>query len=215
MNPISYYQSLITSEYQNSPKFLAFQKALLQPFIDVGVFLTTLYQSLDINNAEGIQLDIIGEIVGQARQVNFQFTDGSNPILNDMDYQVLLKAKIAQNMWKGKIGTLQPLWNNLFPGEAIMVIDNQDMTMNVFVGGDLSLTIRDLVRNGYIVPRPEGVLINYYFFGDVPVFGFDLDNEFIKGFNKGHWARRKEVKKFAFDTDDSNFSGFDKGYWSN
>lgn len=215
MNPISYYQSLITSEYQNSPKFLAFQKALLQPFVDVGEFLATLYQSLDINNAQGIQLDLIGKIVGQSRQVNFNFTDGGNPILNDTDYQVLLKARIAQNMWKGKIGALQPLWNNIFPGEAIMVVDNQDMSMNVFVGGALSLTIRDLVRNGYIVPRPEGVLVNYYFFGDVPVFGFDLNNQYIKGFDLGHWARRQEVTIFSFDHDDSTFSGFDKGFWSN
>jgi hypothetical protein len=172
-------------------------------------------QYFDLDTAIGDQLDIIGEIVGQGRQVDFEPTGGSKPILSDEDYRVLLKAKIAKNMWDGKIDSLQSIWATIFPGGGIVIQDNQDMTAYVFVLGNFSYTVRELIRNDYIVPRPQGVSYNVFYNSDVPLFGFDLDTDFIAGFDKGYWAHDTEPIIFAFDQDNSEFSGFDSGTWSN
>jgi hypothetical protein len=213
MNQLSYYLSLITSEYQSSPNFLAFLTILLQPFVDAGNLLTTVYTAYNINTAQGVQLDIIGQIVGQSRTVNFQPTNGGSPILDDVDYQTLLLAKVAINLWDGQIETLEPLWQVLYPNGDIIVHDNQDMTMNVIISGNLTMTQRDLVRNGYIVPRPEGVLINYYF-GDEPFFAYDIENQYFAGYDTGNWAMINEPTTFAYDEANAQFGGYDTGYWS-
>ncbi len=140
-----------------------------------------------IDGAVGNQLDILGVLIGQSRILDFIPTGYSTSILLDEDYRVLLKAKIIKNHWKGQIQNLYDLWNELFPGSQIVIIDNQDMTMDVGIYGNLTATIVDLITNGYIIPKPIGVGINFYF-GTLPVFGFGIDNAYISGFGIGNWA---------------------------
>lgn len=211
--PVSYYLNLITSEHRDKPNFIAWLTAFIQPLDDASSLSDLIGTFYDIDTAIGVQLDTLGESIGQGRQVNFQPTNGGSPILNDNDYRVLLKAKIVKNQWKGLIQTLQPVWQVLFPGGALIVKDNQDMTMDVYIGGTFTLTMRDLVRNGYMIPKPAGVRVNYYF-GDIPFFGFDLSNQFIAGFDTGKWEKSQEVPIFAFDLDTAQYKGFDQGFWT-
>lgn len=214
--PIEYYMNLVTSQYRDSPNFLAWLKDNLQKFDDETNIIDQMTAFFDIDSAVGEQLDILGQIIGQVRQVNFQPTDGSSPILDDTNYRVLLKAKIVKNQWKGQIEGLSAVWKVLFPDGDIIITDNQDMTMNVIIAGNTSLTTRDLVRNGYIVPKPESVGINY-FFSEVPIFAYDIeDNGFFGGYDIGNWARTsQEVPIFSYDKDELLFKGFDSGWWSN
>ena len=215
---IEYYKSLITSEYQNSDKFMRWFSVTLQMLRDgVQVVDALATRDFDLDFAFGKQLDIIGEIVGVKRQVSFQPSDGSSPILGDQDYQILLRAKVARNQWNGLIDNLQELWRVLFPSGIIIVRDNQDMSMNVFLTGNMSPVQKDMVIHDLIVPRPEGVLINY-FFGEAPIFGFDIDNEFIGGFDHGHWISTPGTVSllpfFGFDSDNAVVAGFDLGHWA-
>jgi len=133
------------------------------------------------------QLDILGELIGVSRTVNFQPTGGVSPVLDNRTYLLLLKATIGMNTWDGTIDSLAPLWQTLFPGGTIKVIDNQDMTMSVWVSGGFSSIIKDLIFNGYIVPRPEGVLINYIL-AEAPYFGWDEQDSYIAGWDSGHFV---------------------------
>ena len=87
--------------------------------------------------------------------------------------------------------------------------------MNVFITGVYSSIVRDLTLHDYIVPRPEGVLINYFFgaYTGSPLFGFDLDNEFIAGFGKGQWSAGLAPAVFGFDLNSDTVKGFDRGIW--
>jgi hypothetical protein len=214
--PIDYYMNLVTSQYRNSPNFLNWLQSTLQKVNDETEIVDQLTVFFDIDTAIGKQLDILGQVIGQVRQVNFQPTDGSSSILSDTEYRVLLKAKIIKNQWKGQIEGLSETWKALFPNGDIIITDNQDMTMNVIIAGNTSLLTRDLVRNGYIVPKPEGVRVNY-FFSEVPIFAYDIeDNGFFAGYDKGNWARTiQEVPMFSYDKDEPLFKGFDNGWWSN
>jgi hypothetical protein len=182
-----YYLSLITSEYQNSPKFLAWLKSTLQFLCDIRSCVDNLYLDFDLDQAVGPQLDILGQIIGASRMVTFQPSGSISPVLDDITYRILLKAKVAQNEWDGQSGSLYGIWQSLFPGGRIVIIDNQNMTANIILAGAFTSIIQDLIINGLIVPRPEAVQYNYLF-PTLPIFGFDQDNAFVAGFDKGHLA---------------------------
>jgi hypothetical protein len=185
--PISYYIGLITSQYQQSPKMLAWLQANLQILDDISQCINSFIYMIDLDYASGAQLDILGSIIGQSRTVGFQPSNGVSPVLDDQTYKLLLKARIAQNQWDGTIDGLQAVWQSLFPDGRIIIQDGQNMSATLILTGTFSSIIQDLITNGYIVPRPEGVLYNYSF-GTLPIFGFGSSQGFIAGFDQGHWS---------------------------
>lgn len=185
--PLGYYLSLLSSEYKTSPKFNALLQVLLQKFDDVSQVLVRMDTALDLDAAMGTQLDMLGAVVGASRTVNFQPTGSISPVLDDATYRLYIKAKIAQNQWDGTLPSLYPIWNKLFPSGSIIILDNQNMTAIITLKGTFTSIIKDLITNGYIVPRPEGVLYTYVF-GVLPYFGFGSSPGFIAGFGEGHWV---------------------------
>lgn len=189
--PLGYYVGILTSQYAktdtNSPKLNAFLKAMLQKFDDVSQALVKLDTALDLDLAVGVQLDMLGAVVAASRTVGFQPSNGVSPVLDDTTYRLYIKAKIAQNQWDGTLPSLYPIWASLFPSGKIIIIDNQNMTADITLTGAFTSILKDLITNGYIVPRPEGVLYTYVF-GTLPFFGFGSSPGFIAGFGSGHWA---------------------------
>jgi hypothetical protein len=183
-----YYVGLVTSEYQNSPNFLAWLRGHLSVLSDSAAAANSINPNFDIDLAVGVQLDILGQIIGQSRTVGFQPTaspPGSvSPVLDDPTYRLLLKARIAQNQWDGTIDGLQAAWKYLFPSGSILIIDNQDMTADISISGSFSSIINDLINNGYIVPRSEGVL--YRFSATLPILGADRNDAYQAGADLGH-----------------------------
>ncbi len=187
LGPVPYYLSLITSEYQNSNNFLLWLTVPLQIVADMWVCMCSLDQAFELDSAVGAQMDTLGELIGVSRTLGFQPSGGLSPILDDGTYRILLRAKIAQNNWDGQIQSLYSLWAQLFPGGTIALQDNQNMTATIFLTGGFSSIIQDLIVNGYIIPRPETVQYTFVF-STLPVLGFDQDNTFVAGFDKGHFA---------------------------
>jgi hypothetical protein len=185
--PIGYYLSLLTSEYKQSPKLNALLYVLLKKFDDVTNCLVQMDTALDLDGAVGAQLDLLGTIPNASRLVNFQPSGGVSPLLDDATYRTYIKAKIARNQWDGRIDSLYAIWKQLFPSGTIVIEDNQDMTATIVLTGAFTSILQDLIVNGYIIPRPEGVLYNYVF-GVLPFFGFGSSPGFIAGFDTGHWA---------------------------
>lgn len=187
--PLGYYQNLVTHQYllPSSPKLTKFLQMMLKKFDDVSQVLVRLDTSLDLDLAVGAQLDMLGAVVAANRTVGFQPRAGVSPILDDTTYRLYIKAKIAQNQWDGTLPSLYPIWASLFPSGSIIIIDNQNMTADITLKGAFTSIIQDLITNGYIVPRPEGVEYTYLF-GTLPFFGFGSSPGFIAGFGEGHWV---------------------------
>jgi hypothetical protein len=182
---ISYYLNLLTSEYQQSTKWLAWLQGPLQILDDASRCISTLDAAFDLDVAIGVQLDYLGIAIGQSRTVGFQPSAGVSPVLNDDTYRILLKSRVAQNQWDGKVGSLQGTWQQLFPGGRIIIDDTQDMAATIILSGAFTSIIQDLIVNGYIVPRPEGVEYNYTF-PTLPIFGLDQNTAFVAGVDLGH-----------------------------
>lgn len=157
------YKGLITSQHRGKPKYMATVESFLQYCEDIYATAVYLDDEFDLDLAVGVQEDVLGILVGASRELDFQPQTQPTSTLNDEDYRILLKAKIAKNMWKGGIEDLQTIWRTLFD-EGIIIIDNQDMTIEVIIDKAPSNVVREMIARGMIVPKPQSVRINYNFF---------------------------------------------------
>ena len=183
----NFYLNLITSEHSTKPKFRNWLNILLTPFVDSIKLNEEINKAFFFIFAIGKQLDIIGKWLNQPRQVDFQPTDGSSPLLSDKYYRIILKAKVVKNLWKGTVSDFYEKWKVLFNGEDLQVYlaDNQDMDY-IIVTWDSTLgdkMIEDLLSNGYLIPKPAGLGILLGGVNPEEVLGFDGSD--FQPFNQG------------------------------
>jgi hypothetical protein len=182
--PLSYYEGLLTSEYQNSPNFQAWLNAVLSILDDCSTCVDSIDPQFNLSEATGTQLDTLGVIVGVSRVCPFTPSNGVSPILDDPTYRTLLLAQIGINQWTGQLSNIEDVWQTIFPGFGINVVDNEDMTLTFTLSGKFSSILQDLCQHGMIIPRPEGVLLNIIFpyplIGTTanPVFAYDKNNSY-------------------------------------
>jgi len=215
---ITQYTSLITSEHNQRPKFMAMVSLLAQWAVDRQNMLASIPGLYDIDNAVGSQLDAVGLWVGASRNLSVPLTDvyfsfdeaglgfdqGTwlgpfDPTtglvsLPDAQYRILLYANISANNWDGTVPGAYTAWNTIFEplGYSILIQDNQDMTMYIaLIGPSPDAVTLALFTGGYLNLVPAGVGIAGYYFPSipgVPLFGFDAENSAISGFDDGCWA---------------------------
>lgn len=161
---IDSYLNNITSQHRDKPKFIAWLSAHLNIIDDIYNVLKGMNEAFDIDNAIGAQLDTLGVIIGRERALTFQPLNEFNPVLTDEYYRLVLKAKIAFNMWDGTIPSMYEIWNNIFGNDtdlSLQLKDNQDMSFNAYITGYTDQIQQDLIQHGYIIPKPQGVRVNY------------------------------------------------------
>lgn len=211
---IDAYLDLITSQHRGRERFMRVVETLLRPSDDIFEAAIYLDDEYDLDNATGVQEDVLGEFVGVQRTLPYQPDKGISPVLDNEAYRNLLRAQIAKNQWKGGIYDIKELWNSLF-GNGIIIQDNQDMTIDVLTIGIYDQITKEMVRQGLIVPKPQGVRVNYYF-ADRAVFGYDLETDTIKGYDHAEWMDALHDVSFAYDVEDAKrgMSGYDDSYWT-
>lgn len=185
---VSSYLQLITSQYQNSTKFLLWLESVLNVFHDISVCAEAMPGYFDIDTAVGVQLDVVGLIVGQSRILTFQPTEGVSSILDDAMYRKVLKLKAFTNYWKGTQSEVYSIWDLIFPDANLLIEDHQDMSATIYINGTLSQIVIDMINQDLIIPRPEGV--RYFLEGTVtilPIFSYDKDDDFFKGYDEAVW----------------------------
>ncbi|HHI1220022.1 TPA: DUF2612 domain-containing protein [Escherichia coli] len=128
--------------------------------------------------------------------------DSGYMYLSDETYRVILKAKIAINNWDGRNDSLPAILDAATAGSGLrmQIVDNQDMTISVWVfpDTDISDVSRELIaaiKQGYLTVKAAGVWAGGIETPSVETpsegskfFGFDMDNEFISGFDVGAWG---------------------------
>lgn len=212
MEFVDNYLKLITGEHRDKPKYISMVRALLSHGSDIFSVGVELDDDFDLDYADGVQEDVLGDIVGTSRELGWQPEFNLNPILDNANFRTLLMAKISKNMWKGSIHDLATTWKMLF-GKPILIEDNQDMTIDVvIISNGIDKLTQLMIRNGYIIPKPQSVLVNAYF-ADNNVFGYDIENDVIAGYDKGNWIEQGDEMSFAYDTDTPRLSGYDSGIW--
>lgn len=158
---IDKYLNNITSQHRDRPKYIAWLSSSLNIIDHAYIMTKNMDNDFDLDNAIGNQLDVLGQIIGRKRTLTFQPLNGFDPIMDDETYRLVLKAKVAMNNWDGKLESAYEIWNNIFDDIGMQLQDNQDMSLTAYVTGYVNQIRQDLIQHGYIVPKPEGVRINY------------------------------------------------------
>ena len=174
----------IYAEYRTKPKTVQWYNItqsigddnLKQAFSDIST-------SYDIDSNSGEQLNVIGRVVVQDRNVEFdldpggiQFGDGDAEFgdtdaefssialsgavtLTDAEYKLFLKSKIQRNNTDATIDEIITAVNTLLSNAAVTQLnDNEDMTFDLEITGTLSGTEESLLKSKDFVPSPQGVL---------------------------------------------------------
>lgn len=168
---IDTYLDNITSQHRDKPKFIGWLSSNLNIIDDVYVLLKSMDDAFDVDNAIGNQLDTLGVIIGRQRTLSFQPLNNFSPVLDDDTYRVVLKAKIIMNNWDGSLPQMYEVWNAAFGNDkdlSLQLQDNQDMSFTAYIDGYVDQIQQDLIQHGYIVPKPEGVRVNYIGRSNVP-----------------------------------------------
>lgn len=199
MSSVDNYSRLVTSQHAARPKYTAMVAAVAQCFVDLQNFLYSLPVEFDPQSARWTELDAIGVRAGLDRNLRavspglyVQAPPTGTVPLSDSDYSVLLRGKIGANLWDGTIAGAYANLTRMFndTGAVLFMVDNFDMTITSYVAGAvLDQSMRQALACGYLQARPAGVLSNYLFTSAAaPVFGLDVENQFISGLDVGAWA---------------------------
>lgn len=217
MATIEEYLNLITSEHRQRIKFSAMVGTDVSESVRVQDLLEAMIPLFDLDLAIGAQLDVIGQWVGISRDIRipipgvFFSWDGVDPyvgwefgvwqdernatavtVLPDDVYRTYIKAKIAANKWNGSLVDMYAVWDQVFTDITILVDDNQDMSYNLgFVGRPIDSLTLALISGGYLPLKPEGVRVNviYVPVDDGPLFSWDVETDFLAGWDTGSWSR--------------------------
>ncbi|HIE5943685.1 TPA: DUF2612 domain-containing protein [Burkholderia cepacia] len=218
MVDLTEYTALITSEHSDKPRFMATVEALVQPLVDQMGVLQSMPGRFDLDNAVGVQLDDVGLWVGVSRKIRTPLTgvyfsfdiaglgfdqgtwkgpfdpDSGLTVLDDDTYRLVIRAKIGANHWDGTLEQSAAILNSIFDADThVFIEDHQDMSMTIGIAGKVPpATFLALLSGGYIPLKPEGVRVNYTVVTTVdgsPLFGFDMSNQLVAGFDVGAWSR--------------------------
>ncbi|MBH3360771.1 DUF2612 domain-containing protein [Pseudomonas guariconensis] len=216
MAKIEDYTGKITSEHSDKPKYMAMVQAVAACLLGAGDVSASLPEAFDLDSAIGAQLDVIGVWVGVTRNIPTPLTgvyfaldtaglgfdegawqgpfdpDSGITVLDDETYRILIRARIGANRWDGTLEQSKGILDQVFSGETYVFIeDNQDMTITVGVAGKKPTALQlALLTGGYIPIKPQSVGVDYYIVTsqDGPMFGLDIDNQYVAGFDQGSWG---------------------------
>jgi hypothetical protein len=218
MGTVNQFPARITSEHSDKPNFMDMVLATCQPAADLINLYTAIPGLYDLDNAEGAQLDVIGQWVGVSRYLstplagvyfafntaNVGFNQGIWKRRFDPDtglislpddyYRILIRVRILNNHWDGTKASAYNLFNILFTtlGYHFFIEDPADLSIRLgLIGPDVPpALLMALFLEGSLDVKPIGVHISGYLYQTAPgpLFAFNLNSAFFAGFNTGGWA---------------------------
>ncbi len=181
MEVIEYW---ISARYRNAPKTKAWINAVGSQLMALSV--TYGEMTYNIDEAEGIQLDIIGRIIDLERKLipiksdddffgylntphavgydvepYFDYSANNMKPLPDRYFRVALKAKVLFNMFDGSRDSAIKAFK-LMTGFDVRIDDNEDMSYGVTVFGDLQPDVTAALNLYQLEPTPAGVKFTGY-----------------------------------------------------
>lgn len=198
--------SRVAKQFQNSPKFLAYLTALLEMNQSIEDLLQSMYELPDIDVMSGVNLDVIGRIVGISRVipnaielVYFGFNgfadqtvfgelgqDGigsrfynlgdptaESTSLGDVEYRILLKAKIKKNVSHATGEDIENVLSFIFGAPIVNVDDFGGMNIGIAIGRQLTQLEQAILTQIDLLPRPACVtIVSVTSYDPADYFGF-------------------------------------------
>ena len=186
------YVDKLLIQYSDKPNATAEIRMLSYFAEELRDFLASFPDEYGIDEAVGVQLDVLGKRVGLARPVG----------MNDGDYRFLLRIKIARNNGSSILiqetgDGLQDVIQFAFSGDAY-VIDTLSMVLTLYVSPNIDLNLLATAFDLDLLPKPQGVPYNVVVQADPnTTFGFDINvnaqgfaSKFDSDYEGGRFARK-------------------------
>lgn len=185
---ITQARARVIIQYRESAKLLTFIDCLISPLQEIANNATRIAQLDDPTIATGVNLDVLGEIVGEARSLL------NGDALTDAQYQILIAATESRNAVlatpEGIVGVLSALL-----GTSIQITDFGGMAIGIAIGRAPSAD-ELAILNTDVLARPMGVTMSrvwvppgYFGFAEDPLaLGFADDSAGEPGTGGGTFA---------------------------
>lgn len=157
-------ESRVITQYRESTNLLDMNGVYLNQSQELEQVFQDLINKRSINTATGINLDNIGEIVGQSRQVEDQ-------VLTDDDYRKFIKARIVRNYTTSTIEEVIASVIFILDAPQVQVVEG-GAQISVGIGKILTPEEVNLVTNLGIVPKTAGVSIDYFEYDSTAPFSY-------------------------------------------
>lgn len=148
-------KSRIIDSYKEATNLNEYIRALIQ---NESSELETMFDQLltltNLNTATGVNLEVLGVIVGQSRQVG-------DTIYGDEDYRLLIRGRIANNFTSSTPEELIVAVQFILTVENVQIIEGP-ASVSVGIGRPLTATEIDLVTNRGLIPKTLGVNYDYF-----------------------------------------------------
>ena len=129
---------------------------------DLEDVLFGFYSRLNVGDSVGVQLDEIGEIVGQPRKG-----------LDDATYRVFINAKIGRNVSEGDIERIISIWSIIAGASTTQIIENYPAEIELYSDSPLSDELAAIALPLMQDAVAAGVRVVSSVIFTSPAFGFD------------------------------------------
>ena len=205
--PVLPYLNLITSQHREQPNYIAFLTQLLERYEEGYQLALGMDQRFDLDTAVGDQLDAVGRMAGVSRYLD-------DWALADEEYRVQIKAAIVKNAWNGQVYTIYDLWETIFPHLELLIQDNQDMSMTVYIVGEATNAEKSMILSGYVIPKPNTVRIKYQFLRPgAKVFAWNMDNPYFGPWDEGVWQENMPDSQLTWNSSQPDTEHWDSSVW--
>jgi hypothetical protein len=173
----------LASQFGESEKFIKWLSEKMVSYDNAQEWLDYIQSNVNVDDAEGYWLDLIGLIVGQPRIVDFAIPkvffgyidqlatlgygqaryreDGESPssssTLPDPEYRVLIKARISYNFANVTLPGIASTLSVLFMADAVVVKNTGLREVSGYIGRTLTDNERALFLATNLVPASAGV----------------------------------------------------------
>ena len=175
----------IYHQYAHSPKLLSFIDGMaraLTPINDLKNFYEMVF---NIDSAEGIGLDIWGDILNIKRSLYLVIDETETQYtMTDEEYRIILKLSASKNISDATCGNIYKVLSTVFSQYGnIYVSDLGGMHLRYSFEFLLSDTKYAILKQTKVVPRPAGVGIEIYEIPSRKIIGFN--GQELETFNNG------------------------------
>jgi hypothetical protein len=154
MRTLAQYLDLITSQHRGKPKFNSVVQVVTEPQANIQSFLRGIPELFDLDEAVGVQLDVVGQWAGISRAVSlpipdpwFAFDDSTRgfdlaPIkgpydvgnyysrLDDETYRRAIRGRIIANWGDANIGTAYLALREFLPKDLLLFVTDDGFSAN-------------------------------------------------------------------------------------
>lgn len=156
--------SRLITQYRESTNLRDYLYGLLVESPNLEQVFQDLINKRSINTATGANLDNIGSIVGQLRQVGDQ-------TLDDDDYRKFIKAKIVRNYTRATPEEIIASVIFILDVPQVQYADGGGF-VTIGIGRELTAAEINLIQNLGIIPVPAAIDVNYFEYDSQEPFSY-------------------------------------------